>query len=299
MLRADHAPLGEDMVRLIAATLLFVYSLTSAADTSITKDVIYGHKDGMALTYDVFGPENANGAGVVFMVSGGWFSIWQPAENRLPFFSRLLDAGFTVFAVHHGSAPRFKVPDAVSDVRAAVRHIKENAANHGVAQDQLGVYGGSAGGHLSLMLGLNAEGQPAGPTGSNPRARAAAPQYLSASDADASLAAVVAYFPPVDLRPVAGPNDRFPALDFDKDLAAAISPILYVDRSDPPTKLIHGDADELVPLSNSTSIKTELDNAGVVNDLLVIKGGGHGFTGADNETAGTAMVAWFQDHLLR
>ena len=57
-----------------------------AAETKITADVIYGHKDGMALTYDVFQAEQPNGAAVAYMVSGGWFSVWQPPANRVPYF---------------------------------------------------------------------------------------------------------------------------------------------------------------------------------------------------------------------
>jgi hypothetical protein len=54
--------------------LSLLLSLPSRADVEIVADVVYGHKDGMALFYDVLKPENANGAGVAYMISGGWFS---------------------------------------------------------------------------------------------------------------------------------------------------------------------------------------------------------------------------------
>jgi len=266
------------------------------ANAQIRSDVIYGHKDGMALIYDVFHADEPNGAGVLFMVSGGWFSVWQPAERRMAQFEALLDAGFTVFAVHHGSAPRFKVPDAVSDVRAAVRHIKANAADYGVDADRLGVWGGSAGGHLSLMLGLNSETPPASPPAEG-RGRMLGPHY-KAADGDASLAAVVAYFPPVDLQALAGPSERFPALNFPADQAAAISPIRFVSEDDPPVLLIHGDADELVPIRNSEVLAKELDATGVPHDFLIIEGAGHGFRGADRTAASDAMVGWFTEYLV-
>ncbi|GIT63988.1 MAG: hypothetical protein Ct9H300mP22_3880 [Gammaproteobacteria bacterium] len=102
---------------------------------------MYGHKDGMALVYDVITPEDANGAAVVFMVSGGWFSRWTPPENRAQQFAHYLDAGFTLIPVHHGSAPRYKVPDAYADVSRAIRHIKMNAEVHGIDPDKIGVTG--------------------------------------------------------------------------------------------------------------------------------------------------------------
>jgi acetyl esterase/lipase len=92
------------------------------------RDVIYGHRDGMALTYDVFKPvKHANGALVVNMVSAGWRSSWAPPEERQARYQALIDKGFTVVALYHSSAPRFKVPDAVADVRLGMRHIKLHA----------------------------------------------------------------------------------------------------------------------------------------------------------------------------
>ena len=268
----------------IAVAALVLAATTSASAATVTADVVYGHKDGMALVYDVFQPEQANGAAVLFMVSGGWFSRWQPPERRQRAFGHLLDAGFTMFAVHHGSAPRFKVPDAVADVRRAVRHIRANAERFDIDPERLGVTGGSAGGHLSLMLGL----------ASDPGDPAAEEPVLRQSN---RVHAVVAYFPPVDLRGIAGPNERFPALDFDPELAADISPIRFVSEDDPPVLLIHGDADELVPLSNSERMHEALTAAEVTNEMVVIQGAGHGFRGADGEQARAASVAFFEAHL--
>ena len=282
--------------RVVAGLAAAMVVCATNAHAQITADVIYGHKDGMALVYDVFAPAAPNGAGVVRMVSGGWFSVWVDPVERMSSFEPLLAEGFTVFAVHHGSAPRFKVPDAVSDVRAALRHIRAHAPDHGVDADRLGVWGGSAGGHLSLMLGLDSEGVPiaASPATGRP---GIGPRYR-ASTGNADVAAVVAYYPPVDLRQRVGPNERFPALDFGADRAAAISPILYVTADDPPTLLIHGDADELVPLADSEILTAAFEKSGVSHELLVIEGGDHGFRNPDHRAEATAaMVAWFKRHL--
>ena len=256
----------------MATLALALATLPCVADAKVTADVVYGHKSGMALVYDVFHAEQANGAGILFMVSGGWFSRWVPPAQRLNWLGHLLDAGFTVFAVHHGSAPRFKVPEAVADVRLAVAHIRDNAERFGVDADRLGVHGGSAGGHLSLLLGL-------------------------APEDDDTVGAVVAYFPPVDLEGFVGPSERFPALDFDPSLAHDVSPIHFVSGDDPPVLLIHGDRDELVPLAHSERLHAALDDAGVVNELLVIEGAEHGFRGAAQQQARAATVAFFEAHL--
>ena len=268
----------------IPAAIVALLAASAAAEVTVTPDVVYGHKAGMALVYDVFQPEEANGAAVMYMVSGGWFSRWQPPERRQRAFQHLLDAGFTMVAVHHGSAPRFKVPDAVADVRRAVRHVRANAAAYGIDPERLGVQGGSAGGHLSLMLGLASD--PGDPTAEQP--------VLRESN---RVQAVVAYFPPVDLRDAAGPNERFPALDFDPTLAADISPIAFVSADDPPVLLIHGDADELVPISNSERMHAALTEANVANEMVVIEGAAHGFRGPAAERARQESVTFFTAHL--
>jgi acetyl esterase/lipase len=265
-----------------------------AADIEITPDVVYGHKDGLAMTLDVLKPKtNANGAAVVFMVSGGWVSAWTPPEQISNRFEALLKKGFTVIAVRHGSSPKYLIPEIVSDVRRAIRFIRHNAAQWGVDPERLGVHGASAGGHLSLVLATTSDaGDPA-----------AREPILRESD---RVASVVAYFPPVDLRVWArglaptGPEARiFPALNFEREKAADYSPIVHVTKDDPPTLLIHGDKDPLVPISHSQDLYKVMQQTGVKSEFITIPGAVHGFTGADAERATAAMVTWFEQTLLR
>lgn len=264
---------------------LLMVSAGAYAQAQITPDVVYGHKDGMALIYDVFRPEEANGAAIVYMVSGGWFSRWTAPQNRLRSFAPMLAEGYTVIAVHHGSAPRYKVPEARADVSRAIRHIRLHADDYGIDPERIGVTGGSAGGHLSLMLGLDAD---AG------MAQSDDPIMRSGN----GVAAVVAYFPPVDLRAMTGPNDRFPALDFPQEQASGVSPLLYADEKDPPVLLIHGDADELVNINHSERMYAALQEAGVASEFITIEGGAHGFRGEDAQEAAMARIEWFNRHLL-
>lgn len=272
--------------RIILAGILVAIPHMVIADVAIRADVVYGRKDGMALIYDVLTPENANGAAVVYMVSGGWYSRWAPPENRVRQFEDLLAEGYTVIPVHHGSSPRYHVPDAYADVSLAIRHIRYHSQQYGIDPERLGVTGGSAGGHLSLMLGLSSDA-------GDPEAEDA---VLRTSN---RVAAVVAYYPPVDLRRMTGPNDRFPALNFANEKAAAISPILHVDAMDPPTLLIHGDADELVNIRNSQIMFAELEKHEVAVEFITIPGAGHGFRGEDATEAAAARLAWFDRYLIK
>ena len=123
-----------------------------AADYSRTEDVIYGRKYGLAMTMDIFTPkEKANGRGIIFCVSGGWFSAKEAI--LVPLVKVFTDRGYVVFAVVHGSQPKFTIPEVLEDMHRAVRFIKRNADKYQVDKEKLGIIGGSAGGHLSLMQG--------------------------------------------------------------------------------------------------------------------------------------------------
>ena len=259
------------------------------------RDVIYGHRDGMALTYDVFKPvKRANGALVVNMVSAGWRSQWAPPEERQARYQALIDKGFTVVALYHASAPRFAVPDAVSDVRLGMRHIKLHAADYGADPARIGVWGASAGGHLALVAGMMADdGDPAA---ANPLERRGN-----------RIAAVVAYFPPTDLVALLQGRPKFDAINFDEQLRSSVSPLFSVDARDPPALMLHGDADRGVPPAQSEAMKSALDKVGVENRLTLFAGADHDFyvkgdpakTDAYATEAMSAMVAWFETHLRR
>ncbi|HPM84891.1 MAG TPA: alpha/beta hydrolase [Candidatus Anammoximicrobium sp.] len=280
----------------VGAGLLICVSITAvsmaAEAVKIVPDVVYGHKFGLALTFDVFQPvEKANGAGVLFMVSGGWYSSWQPPEKAQGMFKPLTDKGLTVFAVRHGSSPKFGIAEAVEDVRRAVRYIRVNAQRFGVDPQRLGVYGYSAGGHLSLMLGTASdEGDPK-----------ADDPVLRAGN---RVQAVVAFVAPTDLRIMVwkAPDhlpayNRFPALDLTVEEAARVSPLLQVTPDDAPTLLIAGDADELVPIKHSRDIQAAFQEKGVKSQLIEISGAGHGFGGEDAKRATSEMAAWFEKQL--
>jgi len=253
---------------------------------TVQPDVVYGHKDGMALTLDVFQPTTqAKGIGILFMVSGGWVSAWAPPDRTVQFFRPLIDKGFTVFAVRHGSSPKYTIPEIAVDVRSALKHVYEHAADFQVDRARLGVFGFSAGGHLSLLLGTR-------PDANRPNGEQASIPHVSA---------VVAVFPPTDLAPYVDPDnplrEQFPALKFEPKRAADYSPLAQVSSDDPPTLLVHGDKDELVPLWHSEKLAAALADAKVPRELLVIRGAGHGFDAAGNERMMSSMAKWFETHL--
>ena len=267
--------------------------IASAQSPTIQPDIVYGHKDGLALTFDSFAPtQKANGAAVVFMVSGGWFSRWTPPAQALPLFQPYLNEGYHVFAVRHGSSPRYSIPEAVSDVRRAIRFIRLHAKNYQVDPERLGVLGMSAGGHLTLMLGTSADD---GDT------KAKDPVERVSN----RVAAVAALVPPTDLTvavwsaPESIPAYRgFPALDLEMGLAKEHSPLNHVSSDDPPALVIMGEKDELVPPRHGTWIAEAFQKHEVTHKLIIQAEAGHGLDiNQPNSRAVREVVAWFNRHL--
>lgn len=266
------------------------------AETPVAKivpDIVYGHKDGLALTMDLYVPEaEANSATILFMVSGGWFSKWAPPEQTKSMFDPYLAKGFKVFAVRHGSSPRYTIPEAISDVQRAVRFVRQQAQQYDVDPDRLGVLGMSAGGHLALMLGT------AGMDG-DPEAKDPVERFSS------RVAAVAALVPPTDLRvavweaPESLPAYRnFPALDLDLDKAGPNSPLTWVTPDDAPALVIMGGKDELVPPKHGEWIAEALARENVEHKLIILPDAGHGLDGReDRGTVIKEVLGWFERFL--
>jgi acetyl esterase/lipase len=137
-----------------ALTLGLAAAAPAQPKPGIEKDVIYGKRDGLALTMDVVVPKSPNGKGIILCVSGGFQSKEEYLRAAHLFVvPQFLNRGYTVFAVTHGSQPRFTVPEIVEDVHKAVRFIKSRASDYKIDAEKLGMAGMSSGGHLSLMMG--------------------------------------------------------------------------------------------------------------------------------------------------
>jgi acetyl esterase/lipase len=273
-----------------------------------TEDVIYGRKYGVALTMDVFTPEKPNGAAVVFVVSGGWYSAHEAINTA--WAASLLKHGYTVFAVVHGSQPKFTIPEILLDMNRSIRFIRHHAADYGIDPDRIGITGGSAGGHLSLMQGT------AGDKGD--------PKAIDPVDRESSrVQAVACLFPPTDFLDYGKPGENalgrgilkdfqapfdFTELDTKtrhfvlitdetkrEEIGKQISPINHVSADDPPTLIIHGDADKLVPMQQSEIIVEKLKAAGVKAKLIVKSGAAHGW--ADVQPDLEKMAEWFDENL--
>jgi acetyl esterase/lipase len=294
-------------------TLLLLTTETFCQTAAIKPyEVTYGRKDGMAMTMVVQQPDKpSNGRGIIWVVSAGWTSDynWINMFNLLT--KPISDKGYTMFFVMHGSQPKYTVPDAVADLKRAVRFIRYNGTDYGIDPSHIGISGASAGGHLSLIIGTT--GDDGDPDAKDPVDRVSS-----------RVQAVACFFPPVDLLNWKSEGDNavihsemkefqapldfvewnaqslhfFPVIDSVKrtEIGRRISSLYFVTADDAPTFIAHGDADKLVPLSQSQRIIEKFTEMKVPCELKIKPGADHGFW--NDMTTYTAMFAdWFDKYL--
>jgi acetyl esterase/lipase len=282
----------------VRALLLFLLLPLAAAAADrkagarVERNVVYGMVSGAALLLDVHRPAKHNGYGVVFIAGSGFQA--DPRYGARPIKETQIDlwgppltaAGYTVFSVNHRGAPQFHYPAAVDDVQRAIRFIRAHAADYAIDASHLGGLGGSSGGNLIALAAL--------------RAAPGTPDDADAVNREpATLQAIVLRAAVTDLRamPTAqGANFVVSYLESPPGDAPAVralyesaSPVTQVNATAPPTLLIHGDADTLVPYAQSTAMEAALRSAGVAVKLVSVPGGEHG---ADFGASGTPHPEW-------
>lgn len=300
-----RAPVATLLLALLFPLALAARPAAAPVAPTIERNVIYGMVSGAALLLDVHRPAvKGNGLGVVFISGSGWqastdYGAVPLKEQQIGQWGPpLLAVGYTVFAINHRAAPRFHYPAAIDDVQRAIRFVRFHAKEYGIDPAKLGGVGGSSGGHLiGLAAMLASPGNPADPDPVNRES--------------AALQAVVLRAPLLDLRTIdtvegiayvtsfmeAPPSQESAAAAY-----AAASPVTHVTHESPPALLIHGDADTLVPLRQSTAMEALLGKSGVPVRLLVIHGGVHGADfglppGAEPPGYYGAMVDWLDRYL--
>ena len=120
------------MLSWFACCALPLFCVAANAQLTIEADVIYGRKDGMALTYDVLKPENANGAAVIFMMSGGWYSSWSPPERVALRFADLLRRSL----VHRLDGLRYRLYGRLDEYSEPPKILRRSRSDHRVPETE-------------------------------------------------------------------------------------------------------------------------------------------------------------------
>ncbi len=257
-------------------------------------DVVYTKVGETELKLDMARPRDGNGLfPALLVIHGGAWRAGNKADLR-PLLLECAQRGYVAVSPQYRFCPKDVFPAQVHDVKAVVRWLRTNAAKYKVDGEHIGAVGFSAGGHLSLMLGLTDKED--GLEGDVP------------SDAPSSkVQAVVNYFGPTDLAASdlpevsrglvnnfigGGPAEKAEAF-------AKASPLTFVSKGDAAVLTFQGTKDPLVPDSQATKLANKMTAAGVSGRVELLIGAGHGWAGAELDRTKAETFAFFDMHLKR
>ncbi|MCY1672090.1 alpha/beta hydrolase [Novosphingobium sp. SL115] len=225
---------------------------------------------------------------VLYVHGGGWMGGHTRQSGAFENFPQMLAAfaaeGFTVASVEYRLSGEAPFPAQSRDVNAALRFLREHAGQYRIDPERVGVFGGSAGGHLAAMAGLACRETALDP----------------ASAQDHCVQAVASWYGIFDMatlprKGIAGSAEqRLMGCKeggcADETLRAA-SPLTYLDPKDPPFLLIHGIDDKVVPVGQTQQAEAAFKAAGVPVEAIYYPATDHSFIGKNADDTRKASLA--------
>jgi acetyl esterase/lipase len=271
-------------------------------------DLTYGEKTGLRLDLAYLKERKGPSPAVLVIHGGCWQEIGGNRKSCLPIAFQLAQGGFVVATVSNRRASDAPFPAQLHDVKCAVRWLRAQAGKYAIDPDRIAALGYSSGGHLASLLGTTPDNSglegDGGHAGHSSRAQA-----------------VVNCYGPTDLARLYDHYEHGPCSALQREIGKSVlqtllggtpqgaarqcaqaSPITHVSKDAAPTLLIHGTADELVPLDQSQRFAAALKKAGVKVELLPLDKAGHAFGsgwGVHGKKADAAVVEFLQHALQR
>jgi acetyl esterase/lipase len=256
------------------------WATTAFNEFQVSQDVVYRRASAVDLKLDIItsGPTSVKRPTLIYFHGGGL--VEGRKEGTLLYGLPYLARGMNAVNVEYRMAPDALAPAAVEDARCALHWVYDNADRFGFDTSKIVVSGHSAGGYLALMTGMLEVSDNL----DNDCSRVSA-EWRQSFVREVKVAAVVNFFGPTDyVDLLQAPNTRnfairwFGDLPNRMDLARKLSPVNLVRKDLPPIISIDGDLDPIVPYQQAVRLHVALTRAGAPNELITIKGGGHGST---------------------
>ncbi len=287
---------------LTIVALLFLVSFSSARAAEVRSflDVAYGTPSGIPVELDAFLVKSEKPAPILLFIHGGG---WKQGNKRaLPPFVKtaLLDAGISVVSINYRLSDQAPYPAQVDDCTRAVQFVRSKAKEWNINPARIGLMGPSAGGHLSLWVGLHDD-----------RKKPDSPDPVERESSRVSC--IVNYFGPTDFSLLRKMEKRHPAYlllfgrkpgddptAIPETVLQAASPVTYVSPDDPPVFTAHGTGDLIVPHAHALALIKKLKEKGVPTENYILKGGNHGLGNRrpDWPDFRAATIEFLKKHLL-
>lgn len=251
-------------------------------------DVIYASPRGYRpLTLDLYLPKSKGPVPLVVFVHGG---AWAGGSSRSAeiigddfpkMFAALSARGYAVASINYRLSSEARFPAPVQDLNAALRFLRAKAADYGIDDSRVVLWGASAGAQISMLSAFDCKAHALDPAGGS-----------------TCVTAVVDWFGPTNLMPAAEPSATSLAYLGCKPAECAdawkkASPINALSGAAPPFLIVHGDADTTVPLAQSQALLQALTALKVKAELKVVPGGNHLFRGAARPEIDAAIARTF------
>lgn len=224
------------------------------------KNIEYKNINGKSLQLDFYKSKNSHQPVplLVFIHGGAWKG--GKRSDYLVYLLAFAQKGYMTATVSYRLLKDAPYPACVEDITDAVKWFYKNGEKYGYDPDRIALIGGSAGAHLALLAAYGWKNYNETPDSTEvpdiPRRR---------------IRAVVDIYGPIDLTTEYSVNHplvvSFLAHSYKEapEIYREASPIQYLDKDDPPTMILHGTSDRLVPISQSDLLKSRLDSLGVSN----------------------------------
>ena len=282
---------------LLPASFALAQTAEEATPWRIVKDVKYLGDD-RAEKLDLYLPNDDSKQfrpAVVIVHGGGWHGGDKFANREQNIGKTLASAGFVCASVNYrlseksddlAARLRQVFPGNLEDCRTAVRFLRHHAKEYRIDPDHIGAIGGSAGGHLVALMAVVDDDVALGLTEK--------PRYAEFSS---RVQAVVPMYGVHDVLLRAQQGNKA-LTDEETKLLRAASPVTYITADDPPTLILHGTKDDLVPVEQSEILQKQLTAAKVSSELLVIEGAPHSFhLQPQQKDLRPVVIKFFNQHL--
>lgn len=296
-LRPSFCRVAALMIPLLAASAAALQGQSPTTRPTLV-DLAYDDADS-AQKLDVYltrsGTNNPVPA-MVYIHGGGWRA---GSKNRVPgwLIKGVQDGTFSVVSVEYRFTDVAPHPAQVNDCLRAIQFVRSRAKQWAIDPTRIGVTGGSAGGHLSLWVATHDDVADA--ASDDPVKRQSSRVQCAVSFAgptDWSLLGELEHKHPA-YRQLLGYEPGTPASEMDVKAMQDVSPITFVSADDPPTMLLHGDQDNIVPIQHARNMLERLKAAGVQTELIVVPGANHGVAGAGPQVT-EAATKFVKKYLL-